>query len=207
MTRRPKADFLSAFAQSLAAARSGSRDALGEVFESCRRWLLTVAARELFHDRAAKTTAADCVQDTFLEAQRDFRRFQGTRRGELLNWLRRILLHNLSDVRRRFSTRTRDCTLERSLGDVRGSYSIVCNEPPPFEAVVAAELANEVRSALAHLPGDYRTVLRLRHEEGRSFAEIARLMRKPSEEAARKLCERAARTLRTAVREDVSPHP
>lgn len=186
------------FPQMLAAARQGSRDALGLLFEWCRPWLVRVAARELVHDRLAKTTAADCVQDTFLEAQRDFPHFTGGERAEFLSWLRRILLHNLSDHRRRFLTRTRDASLERPLSEVNASLPLVAQDEAPGEQVVAEEQARQLQSALANLPGVYRTVIRLRNEEGRSFAEIARLMHKPSEDAARKLWERALRSLRHA---------
>ena len=77
MGRRPKAEPISHFSRVLLDARGGSLDALGQLFESCRPWLLAVAARELYHDHKTKSAAADFVQDAFLEAQRDFERFQG----------------------------------------------------------------------------------------------------------------------------------
>jgi RNA polymerase sigma-70 factor, ECF subfamily len=207
MGRRSRTEEAPAFAALLASARRGSLDALGQLFEWCRPWLLRVAGRELVHDRQAKTTAADCVQDTFLEAQRDFSRFCGEERGEFLNWLRRILLHNLSDQRRRYLTRTRDASLERPLSEVNESLPLIAHDKPPGEQVVAQEQARQLQSALSNLPGTYRTVIRLRSEEGRSFAEIARLMSKPSEDAARKLWERALRSLRNAFPDDAALAP
>jgi RNA polymerase sigma-70 factor (ECF subfamily) len=208
MGHRPKtAEPISLFNRSLAEARDGSLDALGQLFESCRHWLLNVASRELHHDRKTKTSAADCVQDAFLEAQRDFHRFQGQDKGEFLNWLRRILLNNMADQRRRFSTHTRDISLERPLSEVNDLVPLIANELSPGERVVAEEQASQLESAISTLPGPYRTVIRLRYEEGRSFAEIARLMRKPSEDAARKLWERAMRTLRNAVSHDPATAP
>jgi RNA polymerase sigma-70 factor (ECF subfamily) len=198
MPRRSRTDDAPEFNCLLEAARNGSVDALGQLFEWCTPWLLRVAARELVHDRRTKTTAADCVQDAYLEAQRDFCRFAGDERGEFLNWLRRILLHNLSDHRRRYLTRTRDSSLERPLSEVTKSIPLISNEEPPSEQVVAQEEVRQLQSALSNLTIDYRTVIRLRSEEGRTFAEIAELMRKPSEEAARKLWERAIRSLRHA---------
>src|SRR5205085_10617633 len=177
MGRRPKAEPISLFNRMLVRARGGSLDALGQLFESCRPWLLNVAHRELHHDRKTKTSAADCVQDAFLEAQRDFVRFQGNDKGEFLNWLRRILLHNLADQRRRFSTHTRDISRERPLSEVTDSVPLVANELSPDDRVEAEEQATQLKSAISSLPGPYRQVIRLRFEEGRSFAEIARLMR------------------------------
>ncbi len=207
MGRRPKAEPISFFNRMLFEARGGSLDALGLLFESCRPWLLAVATRELHHDRKTKTSAADCVQDAFLEAQRDFVRFQGLDKGEFLNWLRRILLHNMADQRRWFSTHTRDISLERPLSEVNDSMPLVANELSPGDRVEAEEQASQLRSAISNLPGPYRMVIRLRYEEGRSFAEIARLMRKPSEDAARKLWERAMRTLRNAISHDAATAP
>src|SRR5262245_55441405 len=207
MRRRPTAAPISQFSLVLLEARGGSLDALGRLFESCRPWLLAVAARELYHDHKTKSSAADFVQDAFLEAQRDFERFQGNDKGEFLNWLRRILLHNLADQRRRFSTHTRDISLERPLSEVTDSVPLVANELAPEDRVEAEEQATQLQSAISNLPGPYRQVIRLRFEEGRSFAEIARLMRKPSEDAARKLWERAMRTLRNAISHDATTAP
>src|SRR5262249_49490145 len=86
----------------LAAARAGSGDALGEALEACRPYLLRVANQELDQDLRAKGGASDLVQETFLEAQRDFPRFQGSSDAELRAWLRHILLHNLGKFARRF---------------------------------------------------------------------------------------------------------
>src|SRR5262245_43732269 len=152
MARQTVTEESPTFQRALAAARHGSLEALGYMFEACRRWLLTVAAKELQADRISKTTPADIVQDTFLEAQRDFRRFQGRHRRELLNWLRRILLHNLADVRRRYATRIRDVSLERPLGNVHELMPLAANESSPSEQIVAEEQATQVQAALANLP-------------------------------------------------------
>jgi RNA polymerase sigma-70 factor (ECF subfamily) len=84
-------------------ARGGSADALGQVMQVCRQYLLLVANRELEPELQAKGGASDLVQETFLEAQRDFGRFQGSSQAEVLAWLRRILLNNLANFRRRYS--------------------------------------------------------------------------------------------------------
>src|SRR5262245_5783304 len=89
-------------AERLAAARAGSHEALGEALEACRRYLLLVAQRELAPELQAKGGASDLVQQTFLEAQRDFPRFAGTTEAELLAWLRCILLHNLGKFSRQY---------------------------------------------------------------------------------------------------------
>src|SRR5262245_37348302 len=61
----------------LTEALAGSHEALGHALEGCRGYLLHVAMQELDADLASKAGASDLVQETFLEAQRDFARFQG----------------------------------------------------------------------------------------------------------------------------------
>src|SRR6516164_8048548 len=86
--------------RSLSAARTGSAEALGEALEACRGYLLLIARRELGPDLQAKAGASDLVQQTFLEAQRDFAGFHGDTKAELLAWLRRLLLNNLANFAR-----------------------------------------------------------------------------------------------------------
>ena len=95
----------------LAAARRGSREALGQSLEACRRYLLAIADRQIDPDLRAKGGASDLVQETFLEAQRDFEQFQGSSPDELRAWLRQVLLHNLGAFTRRFRT-----TSKRAVG-------------------------------------------------------------------------------------------
>src|SRR5438105_1584310 len=90
------------FAQWLPAARAGSPNDLGQMLEACRVYLLAVARRELAPDLQAKNSASDLVQETFLDAQRDFKRFQGNTEAELLAWLRQMLLNNIGNFTRRY---------------------------------------------------------------------------------------------------------
>ena len=73
--------------QSLDRARRGSPQALGQVLELCRRYLLHIANSELDSHLQAKLGASDVVQETFLEAQRIFDRFEGNSPDELRAWL------------------------------------------------------------------------------------------------------------------------
>src|SRR5689334_9972806 len=83
-------------------ARAGEAAALGEALEACRAYLLHVAEHELDRGLRAKGGASDLVQQTFLEAQKDFPRFAGTSEAELLAWLRRMLLNNIANFRRQW---------------------------------------------------------------------------------------------------------
>src|SRR6516164_7571588 len=101
----------------LTQARAGSQEALGHALEGSRPYLLAIAGRQLGRELQAKDGASDLVQQTFLEAQRDFARFEGTSEAELLAWLRHMLLHNVGKLRRRYRTGKRDPGLEIALAD------------------------------------------------------------------------------------------
>ena len=181
----------------LAAARAGDRDALGHALEACRRYLLLVANRQLNSDLQAKGGASDLVQETFLEAQRDFGRFQGTSEDELLAWLRRILLNNAGNFARHYQTTdkravAREITLPTN-DSVGGGLPAPL--PSPSGVAMAQEQAAALQHALGRLPDDYRRVLTLRYLEGCSFDEVARHMGRSSA-AVRKLWARAMACLR-----------
>jgi RNA polymerase sigma-70 factor (ECF subfamily) len=181
------------------AARGGSREALGRLLDACRAYLLVVANRNLAPDLGGKVGGSDLVQETLLEALRDFGRFEGRTEDELLAWLSRILLHNLANVARHYrDTGKRDVAREVPLADAPRAElpnGLIDPGDSPSARAVAREQAEELERVLAGLPEHYRTVIRLRHLERRPFAEVGRLMG-VSVEAARKLWLRALRQLR-----------
>src|SRR5262245_14812240 len=104
-------------AQLITEARDGSTVALGQLLQHFRVYLLQVARAELQKDLQAKLSDADLVQQTFLEAQLDFTKFQGRRSEELLAWLKCILLNNVANANRHFrATGKRQVGREVSLG-------------------------------------------------------------------------------------------
>ncbi len=184
----------------LADARAGSPEALGRALEACRGYLLLVAQRELAPELRAKGGASDLVQQTLLDAVRDFAHFRGATEAELLHWLRRLLLNNLADFTRQY----RD-TAKRQIGqEVRldgGDSSaergggLAAALPSPSGEAVAHEQAEAVRRAVERLPEGYRRVLVLRYQEERSFEEIGDLLDLTAN-AARKLLLRAVERVR-----------
>jgi RNA polymerase sigma-70 factor (ECF subfamily) len=185
--------------QRLQAARAGSAEALGAVLEGYRNYLLLVAERELDPVLRAKGGASDLVQETFLEAHRDFARFHGTAEGELRAWLRRLLLNNVANFTRRYrQTDKRQVALEQPLEPSSWSGTpggrLPADTPSPSGQAAMDEEAQATQRALARLPDEYRQVLLWRYQDARSFEEIAGLLgRTPN--AARKLWARALERL------------
>jgi RNA polymerase sigma-70 factor (ECF subfamily) len=183
----------------LPAARAGSREALGQALEACRNYLLHVANRQLDSELLAKGGASDLVQETFLEAQRDFAQFQGTTADELRGWLLRLLLNNALNFARHYrGTAKRQLDREQALPADSPSAApgagLPAQTPTPSALAMAHEKAQAVEQALARLPEDYRRVIQWRYQEDRPFEEIAQLMQR-SENAVRKLWFRAIERL------------
>jgi RNA polymerase sigma-70 factor, ECF subfamily len=184
----------------LAAARRGSREALGQSLEACRRYLLAIADRQLDPDLQAKGGASDLVQETFLEAQRDFEQFQGSSPEELRAWLRQVLLHNLGAFTRKFrATSKRAIALEIALqanGSAAGvGDGLAGSNLSPSAVAIEHEQVVALRRALERLPEECRRIVILRFEESRSFEEIG-LLTDRSPAAARKVWSRAMERLR-----------
>ena len=181
--------------QSLAAARGGSPEALGQVLELCRRYLLEIANAELAAPLQSKAGASDLVQETFLEAQRIFPRFQGDSPVELRAWLRAILLNKVGTFSRQFGTAKRQVGLEIGL-NTDSSHQV---QPPAATATPSSIIAREeqeamVSAALERLPEHYRQVIVWRQMDNVSFDEMARRLDK-SVDAVRKLWFRAIQQL------------
>jgi RNA polymerase sigma-70 factor (ECF subfamily) len=178
----------------LSEARAGSREALGEALEACRGYLLLIAREELDAELRTKGSASDLVQETFLDAHKDFGHFHGNSEDELRAWLRKLLLNNLANFRRRYQ-QTDKRKLGREVALPAGSSAdrageLAADLSSPSARAMKAERAEALWRALERLPDDYRQVILLRYEEGQSFEEIARVMQR-SENAVRKLWARA----------------
>jgi RNA polymerase sigma-70 factor (ECF subfamily) len=182
------------------AARTGSSEALGQILEAYRGYLLLIAQRELEPDLQAKGGASDLVQETFLKAQRHFAGFQGNTEGELKAWLRQLLLNNLADFTRLYRATDkrqvgREVMLDAGTSSTAPTAEPAGDTPTPSAQAMEQEQARAIQQALERLPDDYRLVLRYRYEEERSFEDIGRLMNL-SPNAARKLWLRAIKRLR-----------
>ena len=192
------------FAVMLYRARAGSREALGQILEACRAYLQTVARAKRDPALQAKAGASDLVQETFLEAQRDFDQFKGDSEEELLAWMRQLLLNNMANFTRSYRE-----AAKRSVGrEVRcasdGSLDLTenaaANDLSPSGMILAQEQAQKLQRALELLPEDYRQVLLLRYQEQQPFEEIAGQMNR-SANAVRKLWMRAVERLQDEMRE------
>jgi RNA polymerase sigma-70 factor (ECF subfamily) len=184
--------------QWIAAARGGSREALGQALEHCRQYLLLMANEELDGHLRAKIGASDLVQETFLKAQGHFDGFHGETEGELLQWLRRILLNHLANTNRQFQG-TEKRALGREVPIEELPFATVpdaggITQESPSKNAAANERADALRAALAQLPEHYQQVIQLRNYDRLSFEEIGQKTGRTAE-AVRKLWARGLKQL------------
>lgn len=166
----------------LARARDGDQEALGSLLEEYREYLRMLARARVGRDLQVRLDPSDLVQETLLEAHRDFRQFLGQTEAELTVWLRRILVRNLTDQLKHHHSQKRDFQREQPLAELVEQAHQVLAAPLSTPSAHAArrEQAVLLASALAQLPEDYREVVTMRHLESRSFEEIATAMGRTS---------------------------
>ena len=175
-------------------AQSGSSAAIGSLLEAARGYLLLQAEQHLPQSLRAKVGPSDIVQETAIDAHRDFPHFRGTTQEELYAWLRTILQNNVTDAVRRFEmAQKRTAKRETSISvivDRCGISVLPAGSNTPDNSAIRREDAALLAGVLTRVPDDYQTILRLRYWDGLTFPQIATRIGR-SEEAARKLWYRA----------------
>jgi len=186
-------------------ARSGDAEQLGRLLEVYRHYLGLLARVEIGRNLQAKLDASDLVQDTLLEAHRNFPRFQGSSETQFVCWLRQIMSANLANLLRRYlGTQGRDVRLERELSVRLDQSSRMLNRgladrgSSPSHQASRREQAVLLADALEQLPEDYREVIVLRHLEGLTFPEVSRRMER-SVDSVEKLWVRGLAQLRQVM--------
>jgi RNA polymerase sigma-70 factor (ECF subfamily) len=185
-------------------ARASRSGALGQLLDACRSYLMRTASRAVGAPLKIKVAPSDLVQETALDAYRDFEQFRGERLNELVAWLRAILMHNVATAGRRYQVAEkrelgREISLEVHLaaaGDLKDAAL------SPRSWLAGREEQEVMQRAIERLSADQRTVILLRHREQLSFSEIGdRLGRSMS--AAHKLwCRGLVRLQRELLKSD-----
>jgi RNA polymerase sigma-70 factor (ECF subfamily) len=170
----------------LARARAGDGTALGQLLELYRNYLRLLARTRVDGALRARLDPSDFVQETLLEAYRDFPRFAGGTENELMAWLRRILVRNLADQIKRCQTQKHNWKRQESLERLLDRSSAEAHEAltrgisTPSAQAARREHAALLADALAQLAPDYRDVILLRNLDKLPFDVIAARMNRSS---------------------------
>jgi RNA polymerase sigma-70 factor, ECF subfamily len=167
-------------------AQAGNRAALEEI---CRREWRPVYDL-VYRTVQNRDEAQDLTQEVFLRALRSLDRYHDT--GQPIHsWLVTIALNMLRDRWRRLRPST----------DIDSVPDVHSLEPGPEQLAMQHSDKDVIERALAALPGDYQTVLRLRVIEARPSKEVAEIMGRNAD-AVRQLQRRALLALRATLREE-----
>ena len=118
--------------------------------------------------------AQDASQEVWIRVWRNIRDFRGD--SAFTTWLYRITVNTCLSVRRKESRRgEREYSGDEMpfLPEPRGG------DADPEAAALGAEQREEIQAALGHVRAEHRAALVLRHMEGLSYAEIARVLGVP----------------------------
>ncbi|MCW2817359.1 MAG: polymerase, sigma subunit, family, partial [Marmoricola sp.] len=166
-------------AELLAAHVDGDPDAFGLLVTRHRDRLWAVALRTTGHPE----DAADALQDALVSAYRQAATFRGD--SAVTTWLHRVVVNACLDRLRRNRVRAAS-PLPDDLDDhaARGHLATGPDGPgvgeDPQHAVLASEVRDRVRGALARIPHDQAAALALVDLEGLTVAEAAGVLGVPT---------------------------
>ena len=177
----------------LQAARENCDNALSEIISRLQGYLLLIANGQIRDNVRAKFGASDIVQNSLLEAHSAIHRFRGSTEAEMRAWLKQIVMHNLVDESRRYtSTQSRSVHRERSL-EVLGA-PLSTRGSGISDTIDSTHEKVKLNKAVSRLSARQRRVIEGRHRFGYSFAEIA-LQLEVSEAMTRKIWSQAVERL------------
>jgi RNA polymerase sigma-70 factor (ECF subfamily) len=176
----------------LAAAAGGDPAARWNALEACRDYLRLVVRRGGWSSPPGHSATSDLIQQTIVDAWRNFSKFHGRTPGQLRAWLKAILVHGSLNARRR----ARPIRIE--------SEALDSSATSPSQAAAQSDSHAALDAALGVLSERHRAVIHLRIWDRLSFPEIGAKLG-VSEDAARMLYGRALASLRESMRPGHDP--
>ncbi len=187
--------------------RVSTEDHAEPELEQYRDYLKMLADMQLNPRLRVKEGSSDIVQQTMLDAHRDFANFHGKSELELRAWLKMILTRNVLTVARRYGTHKRAAGREVSFQAQMEKSSalfhqqLVVDQTSPSVKLIKQERSEQLAAALLKLLDDERSAVLLKHFHDWSVADIAQhLGRTP--EAVAGLLRRGLKKLREHLREE-----
>ena len=149
-------------------AQKGDRQAFTVLLERHRG----VAIAKAYGTLGDMDLSYDALQEAFLKTWQKLNTLGQPERFS--GWFLMIVKNASLDVARR---RSRVSGREQGWEELPGEDRSLPRPAQGAESLAQGERAKRIRAAIQSLPAEYREVLLLKHEEGRSYREIARLLR------------------------------
>lgn len=169
--------------------KAGDREALERLYARylprLRRWAkgrLPRWARDV-------SDTQDLIQETLLQTFRNVSAFEAQHEGAFQAYVRQAVLNRIRDEIRRVGRKPGQIKLEEDHPEPG---------PSPLEETIGREAVEQYEKALARLKPEDREAVIARVEMGFSYEELARMLNKPTADAA---CKTAHRALLRLARE------
>jgi RNA polymerase sigma-70 factor, ECF subfamily len=153
----------------VARVRAGEKDCFRLLVERHSHDIFRLAFRMMGNEQDAE----EVVQDTFLRAYRGLDRFES--RSSFSTWIYRIATNRCYDLLDQRKSRPEPVVV----GDAeeeRPEDRIPSSSPGPDRALLSGEIAERLRLVMFQLTASERTAFVLRHFEGQSIEEIAKVL-------------------------------
>lgn len=143
--------------------------------EHFRPYLILLARQGLDQRLQAKVDISGVVQQTLLEADKDWQQIERRPTHEQTAWLRKLLANNLRDEARKWHTAARNVDLEQSIHDSELRFQEFLAAKQSSPSCVAARNEDLIRLAnsLLSLPDDQRDAIEQHHLRGLPLADVA----------------------------------
>jgi RNA polymerase sigma-70 factor, ECF subfamily len=153
----------------VARVRAGEKDCFRVLVERHSHEIFRLAFRMMGNEHDAE----EVVQDTFLRAYRSLDRFE--LRSSFSTWIYRIATNRCYDLLDQRKSRP-EPSPAFDPEEPRPEDQIPSAMPGPERSLLSGEIAERLRSVMFQLTAAERTAFVLRHYEGQSIEEIAKIL-------------------------------
>jgi RNA polymerase sigma-70 factor, ECF subfamily len=178
-------------------AKSGSPEALNQLYQRCAGRLLAFIRLRLGKDLRARLESRDILQATLLKSLGHLDDLKADETRSLMAWLARIAEHEIRDCADFHHRQRRDAARDVAMDDDAPLPALTRSA---LSGLILDEQAQQLEAALESLTPAHREVILLRKFEELPFAEIARRLGK-TEDACRMLLARAMTALTLTMSE------
>lgn len=159
-------------------AQAGDRDAMQALYAAHRNYLRCVIDLRMDDELRRRVDASDVIQETQLEAIARMPTYLRAPTVSFRIWLRQTALEQLINLRRRHVLAQKRAVRHQVRLPDHSSVALAHKllQRRPSEIFRRAELAHQVRQAVANMDEADREIILLRHFEELTNAEVAELL-------------------------------
>jgi RNA polymerase sigma factor (sigma-70 family) len=161
------------------------QESIEELLRRYRPLLRAIVVGEIEPTLRSKVDASDLVQEACLEVAKSIDQIQSTKSPQFFSFLRQIVIHKLSDVRRRFLlSHKRNARRESSVTQHRleNLEKVHQDNPNVLEQLINEELLNRTRVVMATLPLEVKKMLDMRFVRGMTYLEIGQKLNRSEDD-------------------------